>query len=77
MFQCDGDLLITELLPQRFTVYKVVVSVEGRTWFIFRRYNEFATLHDKARFGENWDKKVFKAAIFQDGSRIVMILSIE
>lgn len=39
---------------KRFTVsktavYKVVVTAEGRTWFIFRRYNEFHSLYDKMK----------------------------
>jgi len=39
---------------KRFTVgkssvYKVVVTAEGRTWFIFRRYNEFHSLYEKMK----------------------------
>jgi len=30
-------------------VYKVLVSAEGNTWFIFRRYNEFHQLYDKMK----------------------------
>ncbi|XP_059149487.1 serine/threonine-protein kinase Sgk1-like isoform X1 [Physella acuta] len=30
-------------------VYKVIVNCEGRSWFIFRRYNEFHTLYEKIK----------------------------
>ncbi|XP_067138596.1 serine/threonine-protein kinase Sgk2-like [Centruroides vittatus] len=60
---------------KKFTVYKVVVSMEGNTWFIFRRYNEFSKLHDllkkqypnlhlklpgKKRFGNNFSADFIK-----------------
>ena len=28
-------------------VYKVVINAENKSWFIFRRYNEFHSLHEK------------------------------
>lgn len=34
---------------KRYTVYKVVVNVEGKSWFIFRRYQEFSALYDKLK----------------------------
>ncbi|XP_011403713.2 PREDICTED: serine/threonine-protein kinase Sgk1-like [Amphimedon queenslandica] len=34
---------------KRFTMYKVVVRLEDRSYFIFRRYNEFNTLLDKIK----------------------------
>ncbi|KAK7488519.1 hypothetical protein BaRGS_00020304 [Batillaria attramentaria] len=37
--------VMTRLLPQQ--VYKVVVNSDGKSWFIFRRYNEFHALHEK------------------------------
>lgn len=38
---------MSRLLPQQ--VYKVVVNSGGKSWFIFRRYNEFHALHEKVR----------------------------
>ncbi|XP_070194139.1 serine/threonine-protein kinase Sgk1-like [Littorina saxatilis] len=37
---------MSRLLPQQ--VYKVVVNSGGKSWFIFRRYNEFHALHEKS-----------------------------
>ncbi|XP_074642748.1 serine/threonine-protein kinase Sgk1-like [Tubulanus polymorphus] len=34
---------------KKFTVYKVVVCSGGKTWFIFRRYNEFHHLYEKLK----------------------------
>ncbi|XP_065176771.1 serine/threonine-protein kinase Sgk2-like [Sycon ciliatum] len=34
---------------KRFTVYKVVVSIPNRKWLVFRRYNEFYTLHGELK----------------------------
>ncbi|XP_050403575.1 serine/threonine-protein kinase Sgk1 isoform X2 [Patella vulgata] len=34
---------------KKYIVYKVVVNAEGKSWFIFRRYNEFHTLHEKIK----------------------------
>lgn len=31
---------------KKFTVYKVVVGCDGRSWFVFRRYNEFYKLSE-------------------------------
>ena len=31
-------------------VYKLVVQVGNKTWFLFRRYNEFHTLYEKVMF---------------------------
>ncbi|XP_002730613.1 serine/threonine-protein kinase Sgk3-like [Saccoglossus kowalevskii] len=60
---------------KKFTVYKVVVSKGDKTWFIFRRYNEFNRLYDmlkkqypeinlklpgKKIFGNNFDKDFIK-----------------
>lgn len=28
-------------------VYKVVINADNKSWFIFRRYNEFHSLHEK------------------------------
>ncbi|CAG5116668.1 unnamed protein product, partial [Candidula unifasciata] len=32
---------------KKFVVYKVIVNCDGRSWFIFRRYNEFHALYEK------------------------------
>lgn len=40
---------VTEDKKKHFTVYKVLVQVPGKSWFIFRRYNEFNTLQDKLK----------------------------
>ncbi|XP_013404642.1 serine/threonine-protein kinase Sgk1 [Lingula anatina] len=49
---------------KRFTVYKVLVSVGGKKWFIFRRYAEFNALYDKL-------KKIFpKAGLKLPGKKI-------
>ncbi|XP_033645213.1 serine/threonine-protein kinase Sgk1-like [Asterias rubens] len=39
---------------KKYTVYKVVVVTGGKTWFIFRRYNEFHKLYEmlKKKFPE-------------------------
>jgi len=34
---------------KKFILYKVVVAVGGRQFFIFRRYNEFSTLYEKLK----------------------------
>jgi len=34
---------------KRYTVYKVLVSVNGKSWFIFRRYNEFYALYERLK----------------------------
>ncbi|CAH1788131.1 unnamed protein product [Owenia fusiformis] len=34
---------------KRFTVYKVVVTHAGKSWFIFRRYNEFHSVYEKLK----------------------------
>ncbi|GFO10847.1 serine/threonine-protein kinase sgk3 [Plakobranchus ocellatus] len=34
---------------KKYVVYKVMVNSEGRSWFIFRRYNEFHTLYEKIK----------------------------
>ncbi|GAB1610044.1 serine/threonine-protein kinase Sgk1-like isoform X4 [Argonauta hians] len=34
---------------KKYVVYKVVVNSAGRTWFIFRRYNEFHSLYEKVK----------------------------
>ncbi|XP_041358653.1 serine/threonine-protein kinase Sgk1-like isoform X2 [Gigantopelta aegis] len=34
---------------KKFVVYKVVVNADGKSWFIFRRYNEFHTLFEKIK----------------------------
>ncbi|XP_052088416.1 serine/threonine-protein kinase Sgk1-like isoform X2 [Mytilus californianus] len=34
---------------KRFVVYKVVVNADNKSWFIFRRYNEFYQLHEKIK----------------------------
>ncbi|XP_059149488.1 serine/threonine-protein kinase Sgk1-like isoform X2 [Physella acuta] len=34
---------------KKYVVYKVIVNCEGRSWFIFRRYNEFHTLYEKIK----------------------------
>ena len=34
---------------KRFVVYKVVINAENKSWFIFRRYNEFHSLHEKIK----------------------------
>ncbi|KAI8495889.1 PREDICTED: serine/threonine-protein kinase Sgk3-like isoform X2 [Branchiostoma belcheri] len=60
---------------KRYTVYKVVVTVGGKSWFIFRRYTEFEKLHQmlkknfpdvsfklpgKKLFGNNFDPNFIK-----------------
>lgn len=60
---------------KKYTVYKVVVLTGGKTWFIFRRYNEFHKLYDmikkkypdaglklpaKKLFGNNFDPEFIK-----------------
>jgi len=40
---------VVEDKKKHFTVYKVLVQVPGKSWFIFRRYNEFNTLYDKLK----------------------------
>lgn len=37
--------IIKYVLPLQ--VYKVVVNADNKSWFIFRRYNEFYQLHEK------------------------------
>ena len=37
--------IIKYVLPLQ--VYKVAVNVDNKSWFIFRRYNEFHQLHEK------------------------------
>ena len=37
--------IIKYVLPLQ--VYKVVINTENKSWFIFRRYNEFHQLHEK------------------------------
>lgn len=34
---------------KKYVVYKVVVNSDGKSWFIFRRYNEFHALHEKIK----------------------------
>ncbi len=34
---------------KKYTVYKVVVSCDGKTWVLYRRYNEFSKLCDLVR----------------------------
>ncbi|KAG1664810.1 Serine/threonine-protein kinase Sgk3 [Nymphon striatum] len=61
---------------KKFTVYKVAVNSGGKSWFIFRRYNEFNKLFDvlkkqmpgfhmklpgKKLFGNNFDPEFIKA----------------
>ncbi|XP_071965259.1 serine/threonine-protein kinase Sgk3-like [Antedon mediterranea] len=61
---------------KKFTVYKVVVVTGSKTWFIFRRYNEFHKLYEllkkkfpeaelklpgKKLFGNNFDPEFIKA----------------
>lgn len=31
---------------KKFTVYKVVISCDGKTWCTYKRYNEFSKLCD-------------------------------
>lgn len=45
-FLCLWNILTSLFHVQ---VYKVVVNSAGRTWFIFRRYNEFHSLYEKVR----------------------------
>lgn len=60
---------------KKYTVYKVVVVTNGKTWFIFRRYNEFHKLYEtlkkkfpnaelklpgKKLFGNNFDPDFIK-----------------
>ncbi|XP_077991813.1 serine/threonine-protein kinase Sgk1-like [Glandiceps talaboti] len=60
---------------KKYTVYKVVVNRGGKTWFIFRRYNEFHRLHEtlkkqyseinvklpgKKIFGNNFDPEFIR-----------------
>ncbi|XP_022246432.1 serine/threonine-protein kinase Sgk1-like [Limulus polyphemus] len=33
----------------KYTVYKVVVTAGGKTWFVFRRYNEFSKLQENLK----------------------------
>jgi len=61
---------------KKFTVYKVLVKTPEKSYFIFRRYNEFHTLNDKLRkvfpelqfklpgkklFGNNFDPSFIKS----------------
>ncbi|KAK0069704.1 serine/threonine-protein kinase Sgk1-like isoform X2 [Biomphalaria pfeifferi] len=46
------EYFVNELLQQKeitYLVYKVIVNCEGRSWFIFRRYNEFHSLYEKIK----------------------------
>ncbi|XP_030839070.1 serine/threonine-protein kinase Sgk3-like [Strongylocentrotus purpuratus] len=60
---------------KKYTVYKVVVVAAGKTWFIFRRYNEFHKLYEvlkkkfpgadlklpgKKLFGNNFDPEFIR-----------------
>lgn len=45
----DSETLSSEK-SKRFTVYKVLVKLpDGRSYFIFRRYNEFYNLYEKIK----------------------------
>lgn len=44
----DSETLSSEK-SKKFTVYKLVVQVGCKTWFIFRRYNEFHGLYEKLK----------------------------
>lgn len=43
--------IIKYVLPLQ--VYKVVVNADNKSWFIFRRYNEFYQLHEKVSLSCN------------------------
>ncbi|KAK3728890.1 hypothetical protein QZH41_010188 [Actinostola sp. cb2023] len=45
----DSETLSSESKSKRFTVYKVLVKLDGRSYFLFRRYNEFHHLYDKLK----------------------------
>ncbi|XP_013080258.1 serine/threonine-protein kinase Sgk2-like isoform X2 [Biomphalaria glabrata] len=40
---------VTREEDKKYVVYKVIVNCEGRSWFIFRRYNEFHSLYEKIK----------------------------
>ena len=47
LYVFNSDLYDNVFMLCIYQVYKVLVQVPGKSWFIFRRYNEFNTLHDK------------------------------